>query len=82
MTNWRDVQEQAEKFVFSYKDAKDEDRFTLSLFAVSLSNPSKGTPSPFACPAVALCGGGEGFDDDFCCLYASVLQKTSIRKRI
>src|SRR3989338_3005158 len=26
MVNWRDIQDQAEKFVFSYKDAKDEDR--------------------------------------------------------
>ena len=26
MVNWRDVQEQAEKFVLDYKDAKDEDR--------------------------------------------------------
>lgn len=26
MANWRDIQEQAEKFVIAYKDAKDEDR--------------------------------------------------------
>lgn len=26
MANWRDIQEQAEKFVFDYRDAKDEDR--------------------------------------------------------
>src|SRR3989338_6493403 len=26
MPKWRDIQEQAEKFVLDYKDAKDEDR--------------------------------------------------------
>lgn len=26
MTNWRDIRDQVEKFVFAYRDAKDEDR--------------------------------------------------------
>lgn len=30
--NWRDIQEQAERFVFTYKDAKDEDRDAKSFW--------------------------------------------------
>jgi hypothetical protein len=32
MVNWRDIQDRAEKFIFDYKDAKDEDRDAKSFW--------------------------------------------------